>query len=164
MNPAPEPTVSLRRLVYALLITLAAGTAAGRILSAMLVYEPVIFKPSNPEEARGDFRRVWPGARPSPEPTFSSNDRSRWAAVRTLVDEGTWVIGRRSKEVVLVTALGHLGAGDPLQLAALAEAGYRLRLRSDEGIVFEDGWQTVDKVMNPVTFEYYSTKPPLLTA
>ena len=28
-------------------------------------------------------------------PTFGSNDRSRWATVRALVDEGTFVIGRR---------------------------------------------------------------------
>ncbi len=67
-------------------------------------------------------------------PTFSSNDRSRWAAVRALVDHGTWVIGRRDKET-----------------------------KSDSGIIFEDGWQSVDKMLNPDTLEFYSTKPPLLT-
>ncbi len=33
----------------------------------------------------------------------------------------------------------------------------------DSGIIFEDGWQSVDKMLNPDTLEYYSTKPPLLT-
>ena len=32
----------------------------------------------------------------------------------------------------------------------------------DEGVVTEDGWQTVDKVMNPETKVFYSSKPPLL--
>ena len=50
-----------------------------------------------------------------------------------------------------------------MQLAVLLEAGYERRLKSDSGIIFEDGWQSVDKMLNPVTLEYYSTKPPLLT-
>src|SRR5262249_8962222 len=67
-----------------------------------------------------------------------SNDRSRWATVRALVDHGTWVIGRRET--------------DP------ATGKYR-----DEGIIFEDGWQSVDKVLHPERQEFYSSKPPLLT-
>jgi hypothetical protein len=69
-------------------------------------------------------------------PTFSSNDRSRWATVRALVDEGTFAIGRREYD---------------------ADGKYR-----DTGIVFEDGWQTLDKVLHPETHLYYSSKPPLL--
>ena len=72
-------------------------------------------------------------------PTFSSNDRSRWATVRALVEEGTFVIGRR----------------DPSKITDKNKYG-------DYGIVFEDGWGTVDKVMDPDTREFYSTKPPLL--
>ena len=30
------------------------------------------------------------------------------------------------------------------------------------GIVFEDGWQTIDKVLHPERQEFYSSKPPLL--
>src|SRR2546423_169169 len=36
-------------------------------------------------------------------------------------------------------------------------------VRSDTGIIFEDGWQSVDKVLHPERLEFYSTKPPLLT-
>src|SRR5262245_37088106 len=124
----PEPA---RRLVYALLITVAAGQAAGRLLSAERVYEPSLHRaPSGPNEPP---RPVWPATRPEPWPTFSSNDRSRWAAVRALVDEGTWVIGWRDEQ------------------------------GKDHGIVFEDGWQSVDKVLHPERQEFYSSKPPLLT-
>ena len=45
-----------------------------------------------------------------------------------LVDEGRYAIGRR----------------DPAKQTAANKYG-------DAGIVFEDGWQTVDKVMNPET-------------
>jgi hypothetical protein len=122
----------LRRTMYGLLIVTAAAMAVSRILSAELVYEPSLSRswPDDPTHPR----RSWPVKAPRAMPTFSSNDRSRWAAVRALVDEGTWVIGRR----------------DP-------ETG------KDSGIVFEDGWQTVDKMLNPTTLEFYSTKPPLLT-
>ena len=32
----------------------------------------------------------------------------------------------------------------------------------DIGIVFEDGWESIDKVLHPQTHLYYSSKPPLL--
>ena len=83
-------------------------------------------------------------------PTFGSNDRSRWDTVRALVDDGTFVIGRR----------------DPSRVTPQ-------NLYGDYGIAFEDGWTTVDKVLNPeekpdpaggsgLVREYYSSKPPLL--
>ena len=58
-----------------------------------------------------------------------------------------------------------MAATDSFQLFALIEVGrdYRDRLRGDSGIVFEDGYGTVDKVLHPERFEFYSTKPPLLT-
>jgi hypothetical protein len=132
----PTETSSPRRFVYVLLIVLAAGGVAGRLASAELVLEPSLHKKdaNNPNE-KG---RKWPATRPEPMPTFSSNDRSRWATVRALVDEGTFVVGRRQK----VT-------GDP---------PYK-----DSGIIFEDGWGSVDKILNPETYEFYSTKPPLLS-
>lgn len=79
-------------------------------------------------------RREWPKERPFPTPTFGSNDRSRWLTVRALVDHGTFVIGHRDV------------ADDP---------------KTDRGLAFEDGWTSIDKVKNPATHEYYSSKPPL---
>src|SRR5207302_3552536 len=99
------------------------------------VYEPSLYRTESGTPAEV-LRRDWPSTPPVPMPTFSSNDRSRWGAVRALVDHGTWVIGHR---------------GDPNGPA------------TDTGIVFEDGWKVVDGVQNPVTNDYYSTKPPLLT-
>src|SRR5881227_544600 len=95
MPSAADPPAS-RRLVCALLITLAVGSAAGRVLSTQRVFEPKLYlppgTPADPTSARG----VWPAVRPEPPmPTFSSNDRSRWATVRSLVDDGTYVVGHR---------------------------------------------------------------------
>src|SRR5215469_1637089 len=160
MNTPPDTPPPLRRMMYVLLIALATAMALGRILSAELVYEPTLSAswPDDPCHPR----RPWPATAPRAMPTFSSNDRSRWAAVRALVDQGTWVVGRRDKQVVIASAPAALAARDPLQLAVLLEAGYERRISSDSGIIFEDGWQTVDKMLNPATLEYYSTKPPLL--
>src|SRR6185369_672054 len=118
------------------LIVVAGGMALGRILSAELLYEPSLHRTSTDPDYAG---RKWPAERPRPMPTFSSNDRSRWCTVRALVDEGTFVIGRR----------------DPTLASSSNKYG-------DTGIVFEDGWGTVDKVMNPQTNKFYSTKPPIL--
>lgn len=129
-------TESLRRSVYALLITAAAGITAGQIVAVERVYEPSAFKPDG-EGARPS--QVWPTQRPTPTPTLRSNDRSRWAVVRALVDEGTYVIGRR----------------DPKQ--ATRDNPY-----GDVGIVFEDGWQTVDKILLREKGEFHSSKPPFV--
>lgn len=161
MTVSLDAPPSSRRLMYRLLIVVATAMAVGRILSAELVYEPTLSR-SWPDDP-GHPRRRWPDKAPRAMPTFSSNDRSRWAAVAALVDEGTWVVGRRDRQVVLASAPAALAARDPLQLAVLLDAGYEQRIRSDGGIIFEDGWQSVDKMLNPTTLEYYSTKPPLLT-
>jgi len=125
----------LRRMVYALLVVVAAGALAGRILSVERVYEPSISrKPSDPESG---WSQVWPAEKPEPTPTFSSNDRSRWATVRALVDEGHYWIGYREF--------------DP-------EGGF-----TDRGFVItEPSWFTIDKVLDPNTGKFYSSKPPLL--
>jgi hypothetical protein len=149
-----------RRLLYGILITVAAGSAVGRVLSTQLVFEPSLHRDEKNAE---DRRRLWPRVRPAPMPTFSSNDRSRWATVRALVDEGTYVIGHRNRDVVLTTAVAPLGNPDPLIAAVAAESGYYFRIASDRGIIFEDGWQSVDKVLHPGKLEFYSSKPPLLS-
>ncbi|MBW3600461.1 MAG: hypothetical protein KY475_24755, partial [Planctomycetes bacterium] len=60
MTDSREPHAPLRRTVYALLIVIAAGSIAGRILCV---------------------------ASPSGEtPFLSANDRSRWSTIRSLVD------------------------------------------------------------------------------
>jgi hypothetical protein len=69
--------------------------------------------------------------------TQGDNDRSRWDTVRALVDDGTYAIGHRET--------------DP------ATGKY-----VDRGIIAEDGWKTIDKVLRPDTQEFYSSKPPLL--
>ncbi len=136
--PTQDPTQGLRRQVYWLMIAVAVGVAAGHVLSAERVYEPSLAPPPSVEP---DGRHQgWPAkGRPRPTPTFGSNDRSRWDTVRALVDQGTFVIGRR----------------DPAHITPEQPYG-------DYGIAFEDGYFTVDKVLNPETHEYYSSKPPLL--
>ena len=161
MNSASDNDSLPRRWMYVLLIALATAMAAGRILSAELVYEPSLSRnwPDDPSHPR----RPWPATAPRAMPTFSSNDRSRWAAVRALVDHGTWIVGRRDKQTVIASAPAALAARDAVQLAVLLEAGCERRTKSDSGIIFEDGYQSVDKMLDPATLEYYSTKPPLLT-
>jgi hypothetical protein len=132
---ADARAIAIRGTAYMLMTIATVAAITGRILSVERVFEPSMYR------APGDTRpnappRDWPKMRPLPMPTFSSNDRSRWATVRSLVDEGTYAVGRRVYD----------SAGK-----------YR-----DEGIVNEDGWQTVDKVMNPETKVFYSSKPPLL--
>lgn len=136
--PPPESDPRTRRLVYGILITVAAGLTAGRIASAERLHEPSVHK----EAGSPVPRPAWPAARPDPSPTFSSNDRSRWAAARALVENGTFVVGRRTYPPG--------GSSD----------GKRYL---DTGIIFEDGFGSVDKVLNPDTLEFYSSKPPLLT-
>jgi len=143
-----------------LLIALAAGAAAGRILAVELIYEPSLHRD---EQETTPGKRVWPRTRPLPMPTFSSNDRSRWATVRNLVEKGTYVIGHRDRRLVVASAVSLLGAGNGPEAAVLETIGYTLRVRGDTGLVTEDGWQTVDKVLHPDTLEYFSSKPPLFS-
>jgi hypothetical protein len=72
-------------------------------------------------------------------PIHSDNDRSRWVTVRALLERGTYVIGKR----------------DPAQASMTNPHG-------DIGLVFEPGWTTIDKVLDPDTLLFYSSKPPLL--
>ena len=131
-----DPPFASRRLVYTLLIVLAAGQVAGRILSVARVYEPDLSRPPDkPDDPRG----LWPKVRPEPMPTHGDNDRSRWDTVRALVDNGTYSIGDR----------------DPARITGDNKYG-------DAGIITEDGWKTIDKVLDPQTHRFYSSKPPFL--
>lgn len=147
---------TLRRSVYGVLLVVAVGMACGHIVSAQRVYEPA-------QNADASGRRAaWPATRPALSPMFGSNDRSRWATVAALVDKGTYAIGEREIQKLHGSVIAPLGQLDPMQAAALAGAGYFTRANSDSGIIFEDGWQSVDKVLDPSTMKYYSSKPPLL--
>ncbi len=139
-----DPTAAVRRLAYSLMIVVAVAFALGRIFSAELVYEPHRYRD---DKVPSDTRSPWPKTRPEPMPTFSSNDRSRWATVRALVDHGTYVVGHRQTSVSTLAAVG----------VKPTESFYH-----DSGIIFEPGYESVDKVLNPATHDFYSSKPPLL--
>src|SRR5215212_6565160 len=92
MTSSAADTAHLRRWVYGLLIAIAVAIACGRIVSVQRVYEPAFHKDLAKEV---DRRPLWPKARPDPMPMFGSNDRARWATIRALVHDGTYVVGRR---------------------------------------------------------------------
>ena len=162
-------TAQLRRWVYGLLIAIAFAIACGRIASVQRVYEPAFHRDL---DKPGDRRPLWPQTRPAPNSMFGSNDRARWATIRALVHDGTYVIGKRDVQTTTLSAVAMFGVADPLQTVVLAQAGYDLRTdvanpRSHQGIIFKDkekehSWATIDRVLNPDTLEFYSSKPPLL--
>jgi hypothetical protein len=133
--PAGDATGELRRAVYLLLGACAVAVACAKIVGAENVLEPSRYKP--PSGGYGsEPDRKWPAERPDPTPMHSSNDKSRWATVRALVDDGTYSIGRRVYH---------------------ADKTFH-----DEGIVAEGASRSTDVVMNPDTKQFYSSKPPLL--
>jgi hypothetical protein len=159
MTPHAD-TRAARGLVYTLLIGLAVGLSLGRIASVERVVEPSVHRADTDTTTP---RPAWPSKRPEPWPTFGSNDRARWALARALVEEGTFVVGRRDRTVVVCSGPAVLAATNPFAASCLLAAGYQARISSDRGIIFEEGWQSVDKVLHPARLEYYSTKPPLLS-
>ena len=102
MTPSPADTAPLRRWIYGLLIAIAFGIACGRIASVQRVYEPAFHRDLTKE---GDRRPLWPKSRPDSNAMFGSNDRARWATIRALVHEHTYVIGKRERKMVIVSAI-----------------------------------------------------------
>lgn len=127
-----------RSSLFFLLACISLGMASARIINVESVYEPSLFK-TYPNRGGG-----WPRETPTPSPTFGSNDRVRWATVRSLIEEGTFIIGERTNPQGTPNGKGGLDYGDV-------------------GIVFQDGYKSVDKVLHPETYKFYATKPPLLT-
>jgi hypothetical protein len=143
MTLPTDPTAAVRRSVYLLVGAVAVCVMAAKIVGAENVFEPSRYAPPTESSFGADRAdkptRKWPDVRPEPSPFFSSNDKSRWATIRALVDDGTYVVGRRAD---------HTNPNPP----------YR-----DAGVIFENDYQSLDKVMNPTTGEFYSSKPPLLS-
>ncbi len=180
-NDLPSDTSTLRRWIYHLVIAIAFAIACGRIASVQRVYEPAFhFDPNKKDAAKldtegkkGDPRPLWPAARPDANAMFGSNDRARWATIRALVHEHTYVVGKRERQTVVLSAAALFNVGDPVQAAVLAQAGHGVRTdvsnpKSHNGIIFKEGFKehgfaTIDRVMNPDTLEFYSSKPPLLS-
>jgi hypothetical protein len=136
---ASDP-VAFRRSLYLLLTAVAVSIAAAKVVGVENVVEPSRYAAPTGTEYGSQHpdpsQRKWPTTRPEPSPLFGSNDRSRWATVRALVEDGTYVVGRRANR-----------DAPPF---------------GDTGIVFDNkDYETLDKVMNPDTGEFFSSKPPL---
>lgn len=137
-----------RRPEYLLLTAVAVAICCARVFGAELVYEPSRFTPppGGYSAVPPDPPRPWPAERPEPSPMFSSNDKSRWATVRALVDEGTYAIGRRTYP-----------------------DGRNPKRFTDDGLVTDPLFRSVDVVLRPLgdhatgpqVREFYSSKPPL---
>ncbi len=132
---ATLPDASVRRTIYMVLITVAAGLVGGRVLGVARIYEPYYYRDSN---LANDTRGSWKTVRPDPSATHGDNDRSRWDTIRSLVENGTYAIGKRE-----------ITGPDP-------EHDYK-----DTGLCVQEGWITIDKVLDPETHLFYSSKPPL---
>ncbi|MBA4187090.1 MAG: hypothetical protein C0467_03645 [Planctomycetaceae bacterium] len=138
-----------RRSVYLLLTAVAVAVAAARVLAAENLLEPSRYTPpadgysANPP----DPPRKWPATRPDPTPMLSSNDKSRFATIRALVDEKTYSIGKR-----------------------VYPDGQNPKVFTDEGIIAEPQYKSLDIVLRPLgpdasgpqSREFYSSKPPLM--
>jgi hypothetical protein len=141
---ASESTDNLRKSFYWLLGCLTIGLSLAKVIGVENVVEPSRYQPPTKSSYGADrdplaiSKRSWPTVRPEPMPTFGSNDRSRWATVKALVEEKTFVIGQRQDFT--------------------SQTDYR-----DSGIIFQDGFQSLDKIMMPESGQFYSSKPPLFT-
>jgi hypothetical protein len=134
---AADPS-HLRQSAFLLLTAAAVAIAAAKTVGAENVYEPSRYK-AEPGGYGYEPDRAWPAARPDPMPTYGSNDKSRWATVRALVHNRTYVIGKRTYPDLANT-----------------------KRYKDEGIVAEPAYRSLDVVMNPQTKDFYSSKPPLM--
>lgn len=150
MSAATDPAASLRQSVYLLLTAAAVAIATAKVVGAENVLEPSRYTPPTADGYSAnppDPPRNWPATRPDPSPMFSSNDKSRWATVKALVENGTYVIGYRE----------YPDGGNP-------------KVFTPTGIVAQPMYRSLDIVLRPldaadtgkpVKKEFYSSKPPL---
>ncbi len=127
MNDASESPSSLRFAVYLVLIAVSTGAMLGRILAVdsvdMLQLEQQLYR-----QGRKDWYRE--------RPFLSANDRSRWATVRALVEQGTYaideiIVERGWDTIDMVKHVGrdgreHLYSSKPPLLATLLAGPYWL--------------------------------------
>ncbi len=78
-----DPTATLRRAVYAILMTIGAAGIAARI-AAVDGVDFLRLEPYLQSQGRADWKKRMP--------FLSANDRSRWLTVRALVERGTYRI------------------------------------------------------------------------
>ncbi len=149
--------VSAQKTVCWLLILVAGSMAAGRLASVTQLYDPTLFRAVEERNSK----RAWINKKPIPVVTLSSNDRSRWLTVRALLENGTFVIGQRPKGPFVASACALVGMNQPFAIPLLLEAGKLSRIKGDTGLLFEEGWNSIDRVLKPDSLEYYSSKPPL---
>ncbi|REK05988.1 MAG: hypothetical protein DWQ37_22965 [Planctomycetota bacterium] len=83
MNDAGDPSRALRLSVYALLVALSTGAMLGRIMAVTSV-DVIAIEKQRFREGRKDWALQ--------RPFLSANDRSRFATVRSLVEQGTYQI------------------------------------------------------------------------
>src|SRR5207253_232788 len=78
-----------------------------------------------------------------------------------LVENRTYVIGQREDDPDMpgLAAVGSFAgyAAHRMKVAPNTPVGKR-----DTGIIFEPAYNSLDKVMNPETGEFFSSKPPLM--
>lgn len=123
MTDAAAPAssqASLRWFIYSLLIALSLGQVAGRILAVNAVDKAALSSYLKSKD-RPDWQKQ--------RPFLSGNDRSRWATVRALVDQGHWYIDDVHHEpnwdtIDKVKHDGHYYSSKPPILAAIYAAVY----------------------------------------
>ncbi|HET6878747.1 MAG TPA: hypothetical protein VFI31_01175 [Pirellulales bacterium] len=82
-SPPSDPNAPFRRQIYAILIAVSVGGMVGRIFAVNAV-DTVRLEKYLKDQGRHDWQKQ--------RPFLSSNDRSRWATVRSLVELGTYQI------------------------------------------------------------------------
>src|SRR5579883_199655 len=153
----PTEPSDIRRSAFLLLTVATVAIAAAKTVGAENVYEPSRYKPVEKGGYGYEPDRKWPETRPEPTPTFSSNDKSRWATVRALVHDGTYVIGKRKYLEPPPEPTAPQGVIADLRYDKAVANKY-----VDVGIVADPAYKSLDIVMNPDTKEFYSSKPPLM--
>ena len=83
MSALADPSAHQRWSIYLLLFAIAAGGMLGRIMAVNSV-DTVALESHLYRAGRSDWQRT--------RPFLSANDRSRWATVRALVEQGTFAI------------------------------------------------------------------------
>jgi len=147
MNDTSELTPQLRWSIYFLLIAIATGAMLGRILAVNSV-DLGSLESHLHREGRKDWQRQ--------RPFLSANDRSRWATVRSLVEQGTYaiddVVAERGWDTIdMVKHAGrdgkeHLYSSKPPLFATLMAGPYWLINRTT-GATLADNPYEIGRVM-----------------